>query len=232
MHDFACLVEHLHLLLRIAVVGEDVDLRDDVVGQLIGKLVHRDGLSVEHLAVLLLQLGHGGGSSTAGSLIGGHVDAADVAEALQTLEHHHHHDGRAVGVSDDVAGAVQGVLGIALGHHEGYVGVHPESRAIVYHHGAMLRDGLGKVLAGATSGAHEGDVHAAEVVVMLQELDLYFLPTEGILTSGTTLATEEQKLVDGERSLIQYSQEFLSHGAAGAHNCYSHLLLNVLRNNH
>ena len=34
VHDFACLVEHLHLLFGVAVVGELVYVGDDVIGQL------------------------------------------------------------------------------------------------------------------------------------------------------------------------------------------------------
>ena len=43
MHDLACFMVHLHLLLGVAVVGEHVNLRDEVEGELIGKLLYGDG---------------------------------------------------------------------------------------------------------------------------------------------------------------------------------------------
>ena len=64
MHDLTGLVEHFHLLLGVAVGLEHVDLRDDIVSQLVGKLL--DGLNLAilyHLLVLLLQFGHGGGAA-------------------------------------------------------------------------------------------------------------------------------------------------------------------------
>ena len=83
MHDLLRLVEHLHLFLRVAVGLEDVNLRNDVIGQLVGELL--DGLhlaSLHNLLVLLLKLSHSGGTGTGGTLVGGHVDALDVAQLL------------------------------------------------------------------------------------------------------------------------------------------------------
>ena len=54
VHNLAGLMIHLHLLLGIVVVGHHVNLWNDVVGQLMGKLV--DGLYLalgENLTVLL-----------------------------------------------------------------------------------------------------------------------------------------------------------------------------------
>ena len=91
----------------------------------------------------------------------------------------------------------------------------------------MLRDGLGKLFAGASSGACEGDVNALEVIVVLQELDLNLLATESVFTSGTSLAAEEQQLVNREISLVQYAQEFLPNGTTGAYNRYLHILFKI-----
>ena len=65
MHDLPGLVVHLHLLLRIAVRLEHVDLGNHIVGQLMGELL--DGLDLtvlNHLLILLLQLCHRSGTGT------------------------------------------------------------------------------------------------------------------------------------------------------------------------
>ena len=64
VHDLTCFVVHLHFLLGVSVFGEDVNLRDDVVGKLVGKLLDGDRLAVEYLAILRLQFLHGCGSRT------------------------------------------------------------------------------------------------------------------------------------------------------------------------
>ena len=217
-------MEHLHLLLGIAVVGEHVNLGDYVEGQLVCELLHGGLLAGQHLAVLFEQFCHGCGTGTAGSLITGHVDAADVADVLQSLQGHYHHDGGAVGVGYDAAGAVLCVLGIALGHYQGHVLVHAECAGVVYHHGTVLGDGLGKLLARAATGAGEGNVHALEVIVVLEEFHFYLLATEGVFGSGAALAAEKQQFVNGEVAFIQNAQEFLTYGTAGAYNRYSHRL--------
>ena len=65
MHDLAGLVVHLHLFLGIAVGLEHVNLRNDVVSQLMRELL--DGLHFTlfyHFLVLLLQFCHSGSTGT------------------------------------------------------------------------------------------------------------------------------------------------------------------------
>ena len=225
MHNLACLVEHLHLFLRIAVIGEHVDLWDDIICQLVRELLHRHRLTVDKLLVLLLQLGHGSGTGATGTLIGRDADALDVAQLLERLQHHHHHDGRAVRIGNDATRAHQCILGIALGNNQRHVGVHAEGTAVVDHHTAMLRDGLGEILRGATAGRYKGHIDVLEVIVMLQELHFVLLTTELIFTAGAALRAEENQLVNREIALSQNAQELLSYGTACANNCYFHCLL-------
>ena len=222
MHDLARLVEHLHLLLRVAVVGEDVNLRNDIVSQLVSEFIDGGRTAIEHLAVLLLQFGHGCCTGTAGSLVAGHVDAADMTDTLQGLEAHDHHDGRAVGVGDDATGSVEGILSVALGHHEGNILVHAECGAVVYHHGAVFGDGFGKVLGGAATGADKSYVYSFEVIVVLQQTDRIVLAAEGISASGAAFAAKQYEFVNREIALIEHTQKFLTYGAAGAHDSYFH----------
>ena len=126
VHYLSCLVVHLHLLLGVAVGLEDVNLRYNVICQLVGELLDRNRLAVLYLAVLLLQFGHCCCTGTAGTLIACYVDAVYMAQLLDRLQHHNHHDGSAVRVGNDAARTVEGILGVALRHHEWHIVVHTE----------------------------------------------------------------------------------------------------------
>ena len=154
------------------------------MGELLDGL-HLAGLY--HFLVLLLQFSHSGGTGTRGTLIAADVDALDVAELLQGLQHNHHHDGGAVGIGDDATGTLQGIGGIALGNHQGYIIIHTEGTAVVNHHAAVLGDGLGKLLRRAGTGRGKGDVDVLEVIVVLKQLHRQFLATERVLSTGRTL---------------------------------------------
>ena len=149
--------------------------------------------------------------------------ALDMRQVFKGLQGNNHHDCGAVGVGDDAARTYKSILGIAFGHNQRHIIVHAERAGIVYHYGSVLRYGLGKFLAGATSGTCEGNVNALEVVVVLQELHSYFLATESVFASRTSLTAEEQQLVNREVSLVEHSQELLSYCATGTNNSYSHL---------
>ena len=124
-----------------------------------------------------------------------------------------------------VARTVEGVLGVALRHHEGHVGVHAEGAGVVDHHGAVLGDGLGEFLGSGGAGRHEGVVHALEVVVVLEKLHFIFLPAEGVFAAGAPGRAEEYEFVNGEIAFVEDPQELLSHGSACTYDSYFHNLL-------
>ena len=186
MHNLAGLVEHLHLLLGVAVVGEHVNLRNHVVGELVGELAYSNRLVVDEFLVFLLQFGHGSCAGTACALIACDVDALDMANSLKRLEHHYHHDSSTVWVGNDVARTVEGILGVALGHYQRHIVAHTECRRVVNHDCTVLGDGVGKFLRCATASRCEGYVDVLEVVVVLKELHFILLALEGIFLSGRT----------------------------------------------
>ena len=191
MHDLACFVEHLHLLLGISVVGEDINLRDDVIRQLVREFLHLHRLVVHQLTILLLQLCHGSCTCARCALVAGDVYALDVAELLQRLQHYHHHNSGAVRIGDDTARTLQSILGIALRHYQWYIVAHAERRRVVDHHCAVLSDSLGILLRGATTSRCERNVDVLEIVVVLQELHLILLTFERVFLSSRTLRTKQ-----------------------------------------
>ena len=224
MQDLAGFVEHLHLLLGVSVVREDIDLRDDVVGQLVGEFLDLDRIPFHDVPVLLLQFRHGLGTGAGSGLVAGHMDAGDVGKGLDGFQDDHHHDGRAVGVGDDAAGTHQGVFGIALGNDEGHVRIHPERAGVVDHHGAVLGDGVGEFHGRAGTGRDEGIIDALEIVIVLQEPDFEFLAAETVFAARTACRPEQNEFVHGEIPLFEDLDKFLADSAAGADYCCFHNL--------
>ena len=140
VHDLARLVVHLHLLFGISVVGEYIDMGDDVVSQLVRKFLDGNGFAAEHLAILCLQFRHSLCACAGGCLVGRYVYAAYMTHALQGLQSHYHLDSGAVGVGDDVARTTERVLGIDLGHYQRHILVHAESGGIVNQYSTKAGD--------------------------------------------------------------------------------------------
>ncbi len=152
------------------------------------------------------------------------MNTLDVAQFLNRLKHHHHHDGRAVRVSDDATRAIQRISSIALRHHQWHIVVHTEGAGVVNHHGAKLGDVLSKLLRSACTSRREGDINALEVIAVLQKLHFILLATECVFPSGTTSRAEKHEFVNWEISLIKNTKEFLSYGTTGTDDCYFHLI--------
>ena len=91
----------------------------------------------EDVAALLEQLVHARLARAGNRLVGRDDDALDRRGVVQRLQRHDHLRGRAIGVGDDVLGAIAGDrLRIHFGHDQRHVRVHPVERAIVDHRAA------------------------------------------------------------------------------------------------
>ena len=106
VHNLLRLVIHLHLFLGVAVIGENVYLRYHVIGQLVWKFTHRGFFALNQLAVLCLQFGHGSSSCATRALVTRHANALNVRQLFQRLQHNHHHNRGAIGVSHDATRTV------------------------------------------------------------------------------------------------------------------------------
>ena len=153
------------------------------------------------------------------------MNTPNMAQTLQGLKTYYHHDCCTVRVGNDATRTVQSILGVALRNDQRHICIHTEGTTIVNHHASILRNGLCKVLAGSATGTHKSYVNILEVVIMLQKLHLIFLSTELIFASGTAFAAKQYEVVHRELAFVKNTQKFLPYGAAGAHNCYSHLLI-------
>ena len=203
-------------------------MRNDVVGELEGELLHRRLPAGPQLGVLPHQLVHGRRPGAAGRLVGGDMHARNVRKALDGVQRHDHLDRRAVGVGDDPPRGVLRIPGIDLRYDQRHVGVHAERARIVDHHGAVLRDRRGELARRAGPGRREGEIHAAEIVVVLQQPHRQVPSPEPVGAPRAALRSEQQQLVDRQRPLPENLQELLAHGAAGAHDCDFHSLAYLL----
>ena len=223
VQNLAGLALHLHLLVGVVIVEEGVDLRDEIAEELCLELADFQLVAGGIVGNLPFKLGHAGGTGAGSGLVGSHVDALYGAEAVDGCQGHEHLDGCTVGVADDVARAHEGVGGIDLGHYQGHVGVHAESRRVVDHHGSAGGDDVGVFLRHGGTGADKGHLEAGEKFGVVGELlDHVVVAAKGVCASGGAGRAEETESVDGKGLLVEYAQQLLAHGAAGAYYCNVH----------
>ena len=131
---------HLPFFLGCAVLQEDIYMRDDIEGDLFGEFLPLDRRVHVNRPGLVEQLIHRLAACAGDRLIGGDDNAADAGQIMEGLQRHHHLHGRAIGIGDDVALGVAGEgFRIHFGHHQRYIGVHPELRGVVDDDGARCR---------------------------------------------------------------------------------------------
>ena len=182
---------HLEFLLGVVPVGEDVDLRNEVVGKLVGKLLDLGLPILGYGSDLLIQLGHTPSACPAGCLIGRHVDTCDRGELVDDVEGDDHLDGRTVGVGDDPTWADEGIGSIDLGDDEGDILLHAKGTGVVDHDRPMACDRLGILEGNTPPSRDEGYVNITEVIVVLELTDGVLLATEGDLAPCTTSRGKE-----------------------------------------
>ena len=206
------LLDHLPLLFGIAVVEEDVDVREHVerdwVGELLGSLP-RDAV----LEVVVSR-----DARARDRLIGGVDDALDAEGVIERFERHHRLDGGAVGVGDDALVPLH-VLGIDLGDDEGDVVVHAPLAAVVHDHRARLDEDGSEFRRSARTRGEESKVHLAfqSHHVLFRELDDGVrLAHEVDLLARASCGSEEIVVLDGELSFGQHFEELVADHAGRA----------------
>ena len=192
VHDFARLVVHLHLLFGVAVVGKHIDMRNQIVSELIGKFFDRNRLTVKYFAILLFEFGHGRCAGAAGRLIGGHMHTFDVRQVFDGFQRHHHLNGCAVRIGYDTSRTHFGIFGIHLGHHQRHTIVHAERARIVNHNGAEFGNVGPKLLRHRRAGRHKRDGHAFEIVAMTQFAHHIVVAAECVGAPCTTRRSKQQ----------------------------------------
>ncbi len=119
-------IEHLHLLLGIVVIRKDIYLRDNVICELICKLVDCHLFSVHYLTILFLEFCHSLSARTRSRLVTCHMNIGNMGEILYWLKHYDHHDGRAVRVGDNTPRTHKSIGGVTLRHHKRHILIHTE----------------------------------------------------------------------------------------------------------
>ena len=177
---------------------------------------------LDDVLILLLKLSHGCSTSTRSTLVRRNMNLLDMAQVVDRLQYHYHHDGGAVWIGDDVAWTVERILGVYLRHYQWHIVAHTEGAGVVNHHSTILGDSIGKLLRSSTASRCECDIDIFKIIVMLQEFHLIVLSLIVVFSSSRTLRTKQHQLIHWEISLSKDTQEFLTYCTACTNNCYFH----------
>mmetsp|Transcript_87025 Transcript_87025/g.224050 ORF Transcript_87025/g.224050 Transcript_87025/m.224050 type:complete len:253 (-) Transcript_87025:45-803(-) len=216
--DLLRLPNDLHLLLRVAILLERINVRDHVEGQWVREhLVHH--LFARHLLLdSLHELGHPFGTSSTSGLIC-RDNGLPEGELFVDRPERHRGDGcRAVGVGNQQLSLHH--LCVHLRNDERNVVLIAEGTRVVNHYCLAVGDDLRGVLCGEASG----DRHEREVALLhgldREELDLHLtVGCRQLLASGT-LRCKEAQLLQGKASVMQHFHHLLPDSAGGAHDTH------------
>ena len=210
---------HLPFLLGVAVFHEDVDVRNDVEGDGLGERLHVVVFRLVHedAAGLIEQFVHAFLAGAGRRLIGRDDNPRDIADVVQRFQRHHHLDGRAVGVGDDVLPGIAGDgLRIDLRHHQRNVRVHPEVGRIVDDDRAGGRGAGREVRRDFRAGAGQHDVGSLEVEPVETGNAQHVVLAKRHLDADGALGRERGHVVRTHPALGKDLQHFVPDGARGA----------------
>ena len=166
----------------------------------------RDRLIVEHLPGLENQLLHSFGACSAGRLISGGDETAELLRPVERSNRHEHDRGRAVRIGDDPLVPFD-ILGVDLGHHQRHILVHAEGAGVVDHHRSG-GDHRGTERAGDVAArAEQRDVDAAERGFG-HLFDRNILALELQRLAGRAGRSEKFQIFDGEVAFFQCLDHF------------------------
>jgi hypothetical protein len=136
---------------------------------------------------------------------------------VQRFERHHHLDGRAVGISDDVALAKAFErLAVDLRHDQRHVLVHAELRGVVDHHAARRRGARGVHLGHRSAGREQAKVEPFEVEILERADRQDLVLAEAHLLAGRGPRGERHHLVDRKPALGENAQHLVPDRAGRA----------------
>ena len=210
IEDFLGLDHHLPFFLGRTIVHEDIDMRNDVEGDLLREFHRLDLIAHENGAALLEQFVHSRLPRAGHRLVRRNDHPLDRRRIVQRLQRHDQLRGRAVRIGDDVTlFVVVDRFGIDLGHDQRNVRIHPVQRAVV-DHDAAGGGGLGRIVfRRAATGCEEGDV-PARPVEMLDVLAFEHLAgiAEFDLRPVRTARGDGSDLVDRKLALGEHHHHF------------------------
>src|SRR5690606_38781235 len=219
IQDLLRLGHHLPFLFRVAVLHEDVDVRNDVEGDLLRELLRLDLLAWDVLALgLVPQLVHGLFAGARDGLVGRDDYALDRRVVVQRFQDDHHLCGRAVRVGNDILLAeVLHRLRIHLRHDQRHVLVVTPGRGIIDYRAAGCGDPRSPLLRYGAARRHEAEVRFLEVELLEVEAFERFLAVADFRADRAPRRDRED-LVRRKLPLRQNIQHLAAHVARGADN--------------
>ena len=210
------LLPHLGFLVRIAVVLEGADERDDVEGDLFGELHRLRRAEDEHALGLVPELVHALLARAGHRLIGRDHGPLDSRLVMQGLQRHHQLGGGAVRVGDDVldVGPGHGIR-VHLRNDQGHVRVLAPGGRIVDHDGARRADALGPFPRHRPAGRHQHHIHLGEVEGLQVDAFQHPVPIGDLLAHGLARG-HGVNFAHGELQFLEDVHHFPAHIARGA----------------
>ena len=171
MQHLARLVAHLQLLKRVPVrLVELVDVRNQIVHELMLERLHRQGLALRIGVDLVLQLVEAGSARAGRRLIGGRDQALQALRLMERRDSLKHDRRRAVRIRDDSLVPVE-VFGVHLRHHQRNLGILTKRAGVVDHLRARLDAGVLELKRDVRLAGEEDDVQPVKaVLVRLQHM--------------------------------------------------------------
>src|SRR5690554_1596749 len=218
---FAGFPHHFPLFFGVAVVVEDVHLRDDVEQNRVmpglpghGQPPGRQGLSGLIVLHLPQQLLHGRRARPRHRLVRRHDDALDAGLPVQRVQGHQHNDGGAVRVGNDTVVTQRGVR-VDLRHHQRHVRIQAEGAGVVDDDRAGLHRRPHPLPADRAAGAEKGHVDAPEGLLGHGLHDhVSFAVADGF--AGAARRGQKPQFSRGKVPLAQKLQQFGADGSRRA----------------
>ena len=214
--NFPPLEMHLHLLLGVAVLLKNVDLGDDIGGNLVGiHVALRHRFVVGERVDLLFQLGNALGSAAGYCLVTGSNDARHAAKgSVHRVQCHQGHDGGTVRIGNDAV-VLFCVVRVHLGNNQRDSFIEAESRGVVDNDGTCGNGVRSKLRGNATTGTEERDIDALERI-RSQLFHGDFFSTKSQRPAGRAGRSEKSQFANRKITLLEALEDFNPHGSGSS----------------
>ena len=221
IEDLLGLDGHLPFFLGLARIEEDIDMRDDVEGDLLGKPLGLGSVADENTLGLIPQLVHRLLAGARYGLVGRNHHALDARRIMQRLQYDDELGGRAIGIGDDVpplrtAHIMFKRLGIDLGHDERNFRIVAPAGGVIDDERAESAD-LGRpLLRYRRARRHQAEIDTAEIE-LFEIAALKRLVAIGDIDTHRAARGEGENLIGGKFAFGEDIEHLAADIAGGAH---------------
>ena len=134
VHNFFSFPVHFHLFLGIIIIKENINMRNNIHGQLILKLLYSNFFSVCYFLNLMFQLSNPLGAGTTCCLISCNVNPFNFRQFFYGFQCHNHLNGRTVWIGNNVSRPIFRIFRIYFGNYQRYIVIVTKCAGVVNHY--------------------------------------------------------------------------------------------------